>query len=183
MALFEISKNNPTKIVNIGKNRTLRTVTSGRQSNFYILTIGEEEYAIKTHVSSDNFGSEPDAHQPYINEMLQTQSIAIDLSSQLDSLKVKMSTFLFASGQVSCTRYEQNEGNYSKEFDISRLADLFTTVANYILMKRYNEDPLWHGVDLDLPMERGRLMLTFLRNFRTKADGTLVWIDPFIYSR
>lgn len=165
--------------IDIGEGRILEAIINGGQSNFYILIINGEKYAIKTHVAPKTGREE--LHQPYINEMLQTQSVATDLKDELDGLKVKMSTFLFASGQVSCTLFEEDAKNHDI-FDTDKLGNLKNMLSRYILEQRYSKkNALWENVHVDLPMKGLQWIATVTNNFKTKPDGTAVWIDPFMY--
>ncbi len=165
--------------IDLGNGRVLQWQTKGAQSNFYVLKIDKEKYAIKTHVLSR--GRQLNMYQPYINEMLQTQSLALDLKNELARLRVEMQTFLFASGQVSCTRFEKDEGSIESLLDQGKINDLKKATLEYVLEKRYNKDPLWENINIDLSASKMVLGLTLLRNFRKKLDGTVVWIDPFFY--
>jgi hypothetical protein len=184
-------KNVPYKSVNLSSGGNLQAITTGGQSNFYILTMkNAERYAIKTHAPTrksklaEDLIIEFNLHQPYINEMLQTQALATDLKNELDSLHVKMSSFLFASGQVSCTRYEEDEKPYlSKLFDLNRkfLKELKSIALTYI-EKRSKDNSLWDFIYVDLETDSAEGLDKSASNFRTKADGTLVWVDPFKFS-
>lgn len=167
------------EVVDLGNGRTLEARETGGQSNFYILTVGSEKYAVKTRSARSEATG---AAQPYINEMLQTQSVARDLRDELFDLRVEFSEFLFASGQVSVTRYEEDVENYDA-LNIDRLTDLKTALLGYVLERRFDQDPLWDNINVDLPLGTFKGVVTALHNFRTKPDGTLVWIDPFIYER
>lgn len=167
--------------INLGNDGTLETKVGGGQSNFYILTVDREKYAIKTHVPDDlghvdGLYMNMNVYQPYINEMLQTQSLAMDLKSELSSLGVKMSTFLFASGQVSCSRYEVDERNYNA-LNEKKLENLMEVAEKYLLKEKSKKNQLWDHVQIDL---NSYMIRKALKNFRTKKDGTMVWIDPFI---
>jgi hypothetical protein len=171
----------PETVIDLGGGRAIEKVTSGGQSNFYILTINEERYAIKTHVSiRDGRG---DMHQPYINEMLQTQSMAEDLKVPLKHLRVEMAKFLFASGQVSCTLFEEGAKNL-EALDPKRLEVLERVAKIYIAKQHENHNPLWEQIFVDGPLVGDKNVApTALNNFKVRADGTMVWIDPFIYVR
>ena len=157
-------------VIDLGQGVFLQHITYGIQSFFYVLTIGNEKYAIKTH-----YNWKGEKNQPYINEMLQTQAIARDLEVELKELKIELSNFLFTSGQVSCTQYEEEENNYSN-FTIPRLTKFFSLISKYIKTKQQQNDPLWKNVVVD---SKGNLE-DIARNFRTKKDGTIVCIDPLI---
>ncbi len=176
---FETNFKKPNSTIDLRQGISLQATVAGSQSHVYILRIGAEKYVLKTHIFLEP--EEKKLYQPYINEMLQTQTIATDLKSDLEKLKVKMSNFLFASGQVSCTRFEEDVKNYAA-LDKDRLIDLYLSISNYILEKRYDNDPLWENITMDLPVSSPKLAITALNNFRTKPDGTIVCIDPFIYN-
>ena len=164
-----------TSITDLSDGISLQIIKhNGSQSNFYILITPEGKYAVKTHVHDERIIR--DKTQPYINEMLQTQAVALDLKGKLDKLGVKMSDFLFASGQVSCTKYYEEEGNQVVITE-QRLTSLFNIVEEYIEKKQNKHDKLWDYIEVD---SNGN-MESMPRNFRTKKDGTMVWIDPFIY--
>ena len=152
----------------------LQKKAKGSQSNFYVLALGQEKYAIKTHVTHNLIRKKID--QPYVNEMLQTQSISQDLKSELEDLNIRMSSFIFASGQVSCTKYEEKSGDYSKITSF-RLTKFFNLLSSYIKKKQKERDPLWQNIIVD---SNGNLE-TILRNFIVERDEEMVCVDPFIY--
>ncbi len=164
----------------------LEYIKSGGQSNFYILVVGGKKYAIKTHRDRKFGEAKESISQPYINEMLQTQSVAHDLERRLADLNVKMANFIFASGQVSCTSYEENASNYLKlTFEIIRQLQFYLNI--YLSMKRdSSNNPLWENVRVDLEVYNDYHEMTVnlcRKNFISRADGELVWIDPFIHFR
>lgn len=161
----------------LGNGRYLEKIIKSGQSNVYLLTLGGEKYIIKTH--RDKRPDKKEFYQPYINEMLQTQSIALDLKKGLEVLGVKMATFLFASGQVSCVLYEEDSKNYP-EISEDRLKRLIYVSEHYVTDERKKENPLWENTFIDNQTH----ILDIVSpdgNFRKKPDGTLVWIDPFMY--
>ncbi|MBP6884080.1 MAG: hypothetical protein KBC06_02515 [Candidatus Pacebacteria bacterium] len=171
LATIETSgKVQPERRADLSQGRTLDFITQGGQSRFYMLKVDGKKYAIKTHHT-------PRVElldQPYINEMLQTQSMAVDLKEKLAALKVRFSTFLFASGQVSCTLYE--EGHRPDENASATLAALVDIAEEYTFER--SEDPLWHNINID-GLDLSFSTDTDGRNFKQKPDGSLVWVDPF----
>lgn len=166
------------EVVPIGEDMTLEAIEGGNQSRVYVLTLGEngkEKYVIKIHQPSAFI------HQPYINEMLQSQSVATDLEDELSSLGVEMPTFLFASGQVSCSKYEDEDGNYNALNDHEKFKKLADLLVEYIKEKR-DIDLLWANIKIDLPVYNDDLLRDKIyADFRSKSDGTVVWIDPFCH--
>ena len=176
-SLEKNGKIKPNEIIDLGNGRSLQYIKSGGQSNFYILKIGQNKYAIKTHILGN--GVKRTKYQPYINEMLQTQSLATDLKDKLNSPKinVRMARFLFASGQVSCTYYEEEKEHYSA-LNAERFIGLMSVVSEYVRLKQKQQDPLWENVHIDLLSQDPEMIL---RNFRTQLDDSVVWVDPFVY--
>lgn len=169
--------------IDLGNGRSLEAITKGSQSMFYILTVGDEKYAIKIHAPARD--GKADLHQPYINEMLQTQELAETLKSELSDMNISMSEFLFASGQVSCTRYEEKGNREYTSIDLENIRQLKALTLAHIIDKSYPKmDSLWQNIKIDLPVDNKlQFLVTVSRNFRIKQDGTIVWIDPFIYER
>ena len=148
----------------------------GSQSHAHLLQIGNEYIVVKTRSARADLIDRTGLTQPYINEMLQTQSIAKDLKIGLAEIGIGFPRFLFASGQVSCVRFEQ--GHEPSEKRINKVKnDLFNLIENYI--KRRRENDLWKNIYAD--------MVAFGTNkprvddIIEKNDGGLVFIDPFIY--
>jgi hypothetical protein len=164
--------------IDLGQGRSLQFVVSGSQSQFYILKINDQKYAIKVHLSETAEGHRK-IDQPYINEMLQTQAVAADLKNDLERLGIKMSSFLFASGQVSCTKYEEegDRSNVVVRVVVEKITELFNLVDRYINGKKKERNPLWNHIEIDFHMNPE----TMFRNFIFKKDGSIVWIDPFLY--
>lgn len=165
------------KPINLEDGSVLRYITSGGQSNAYILETKEGKYIIKTKLNASGLlFPRMEIDQPYVDEMSQTQSIAEDLKDELLKLKVKMPKFLFASGQISCTLFEEEEKNMSA-LTKERVDKLFYLVSRYIETKKKEQDPLWKNIEVD---NHGNEE-TIARNFVTKKNGTIIWIDPFLY--
>jgi len=177
LSFFETHGKYREEIVDLDDGVTIEIGKGGNQSEFYILTAGGERYAIKTNALFW-------VHQPYINEMLQSQSLATDLKDALSELKVRMSTFLFASGQVFCTRYEENVKNYDEETEerLERVDRLELAVSAYVVRKKSEHDPLWENIEVDIPYTNFQRQETIRRNFMLQPDGVMVWIDPFFYN-
>ena len=172
--------------IDMGNGRSLRMLKDaeiGRhlQSNIYLLVVDGRKYIIKTHLQSNSIV--PDIHQPYINEMLQTQHISEDLRSDLENQRVRMATFLFASGQVSCTLYEEEDAENDEPMVIERFLALQDAVIRYVEEKKLNRDPLWEGVKVDSTKKRRFFIKESNEwsnsNIRVQRDGTIVWVDPF----
>jgi len=176
-------KGTPERFIDLGGGRTLEAITTGGQSNFYILSVNGEKYAIKTHAPPRKGHEE--IHQPYVNEMLQSQTVALDLARDLAALKIRMPDFLFASGQVSCSRYEADTGRQEVHMAdlLDKLNNLEALMLPYIVKREDSGDPLWRNADVDIPTRLEDRMATVVQNFRIRSNGTLVWIDPFVYYR
>ncbi|MBY0376687.1 hypothetical protein K2P96_01810 [Patescibacteria group bacterium] len=167
--------------VQLGGGKILEHVTTGGQSNFYVLSVNGEMYAIKTHAPKRDDVSE--IHQPYINEMLQTQAVSEDLRDQLASLNVRLSTFLFASGQVSCTKFEHDDPRMHGKGDLELLEKLDNIMRPYIHQQQDIGNNLWENTGIDIPRDFESRSATMINNFRINRDGVRVWIDPFVYFR
>ena len=180
LALLEISEKNE-QVIDIDNNWALYPNRTGGQSKFYLLVGFGEQYAIKTH--APYMANRKEIHQPYMNEMLQTQELGEYLNKECPELRVKMSSFLFASGQVSCTKFEENTGDESM-LDVDRLKKLQFNSEFYIDNQRRNlKNELWDNVEVDLFIGGPLGYLNMFTNFIKKSDGSIVWIDPFIYNR
>ena len=169
--------------VAIGDEIELKRYDHGGQSNVYLLSCGEEKCIIKTHRperETDSFDDDERTgvriDQPYLNEMLQTQSFAKDLVDELRKLHVQMPVFLFASGQVSCTKFYLDSYQRIEENERQNLRELWDIAQSYIFEQQHQGNHLWEGVELDNPSN----YRIADRNFIKTEDGTLVWIDPFV---
>ncbi|MBI2626738.1 MAG: hypothetical protein HYW77_00635 [Parcubacteria group bacterium] len=173
---FQEGTMKPKEWVDLSSGAKLKALTRGGQSKVYVLEIGEEKYILKTEVPKmRHFG---DVSQPYINEMLQAQSIEADLREELNKLGIKMPTFLFASGQVSCIKFE-NGTEPSQEEVLAKASKLVELLVGYIKKKQIEKDELWKNIRIDLA---NRLKMAIKTdNFIKKDDGSYVWIDPFYY--
>lgn len=134
----------------------------GRFSSVHILETEDEKFAVKT----------PKGSIPvyYYNDMRQIQVIQKELGGQLLDLGVLLPTYLFASRNISCTKYEAGDspaGYFTREFfiHVQNLAE------NFISKQK---DPLWKGVFADA-YDNGIIRY---ENFVLRDDGKLVWIDP-----
>lgn len=161
------------KGVQIGKHR-LRYLVSGGQSNVYILEIGKKKYIVKTQIDSHDDHLLVDRFQPYINEMLQIQSISADLKERLKELKVQFPSFLFASGQACLVEFEEGQKSEAPKglLSFNRFQSIFKLVGEYINHQMSINDPLWKHIWTESKYD----------DFIARKDGTLVFIDPFAYS-
>lgn len=170
------------KKVDVGDGRTLGRIKSGHQSNVFLLTIGEKKYVVKTHIPKKLHQYQKDFYQPYVNEMLQVQSVATDLGRQLRMHNIAMPTFLFASGQVSCSVFEQREEKRTlsyRELE-QRVREFTQTLRLYVSGQKAKKVSLWNNIEIDGMSRHSRLDGSH-ENFITREDGVIVWIDPFIY--
>lgn len=163
----------------LGKERKMQRLLNGRgsQSLVYLLKTADKKYVVKK--KNPQARLHEDVSQPYINEMLQTQALATDLKQELTTAGVAMATHFFASGQVSCAQFE--EGQHPKpEYLKEKTNDLIGEVQNYI---RSQTSDLWENIDQDAKVyDYSPTRIVFRTdNFIQKPDGTLVWIDPFLY--
>jgi hypothetical protein len=153
----------------------MKKIGSGSQSDVYLLTSGQEKYVVKKNTSGD------DLSQPYINEMLQSQSIAADLDKQLKSANMEMPTFLFASGQMSCVQYEEGKEPTKDRLE-ARFSSIIPDLKSYIENQNHTGNNLWNDIVLDTDSFVGfRPNGLKTNNFIERPDGTIVYIDPFLH--
>lgn len=165
---------------NGAKKRTIKKLFTGHQGNqslVYLLEIGSEKYVIKKHTSKNDSGVK--LTQPYINEMLQTQSLAADLQTELAAARVEMPTYIFATGQVSCAKFVEGIPPTEKQLE-NTLQGFLASVTNYIADQ---QSDLWSCIHTD-----AKVFLTTpatvrykTDNFIQRADGSMVWVDPVFY--
>ena len=115
------------------------------------------------------------------NDGLRVEALTRDLGDKLANLKVKLPVFISVGYQISMVT-EENDVNYPV-FDRSRLSELKLLISNYILNKKLAGDSLWQNVNINLPADPTELDAVVINNFKKKADGTVVWTDPFVYSK
>ena len=127
------------------------TSKSGDQSRIYIWkTPNGEKYVIKVP-TVDVLDVLPSSRvdQPYIDEMLQTQEVQLALNPLLEEMNVRLSTFLFASSSVSCTKFEKGEHPDDWNDDQhKRFVSVVNGVRSYI-SKRHSDDGLFYKVIAD----------------------------------
>src|SRR6266498_438957 len=130
--------------IDLGKNRKMKKMSEAGQSNIYLLETDSEKYVVKIKADNPRTKDNPPS-QPYINEMLQSQMIATDLSSELNEAGISMPTFLFASGQVSCTKFENGEHPNTQELS-NKLYEFIPKVQTYM---RNQQTDLWQNIAQD----------------------------------
>lgn len=160
------------KIAELASGRRLERWKSGSQSRVNLLTVDGQKKVMKTQSSSLY-------SQPFINEMLQVQSLQADLGDQLGQFNVEMPTFLFASGQVSCIKFI--DGEEAVENDLRPfVGKLYRIVENYVRDQNKGGNKLSTGVFVDL-MKFYPTTQIRANNFVKTPDRKLVWIDPFFF--
>ena len=147
----------------------------GNQSKIYLLETEEDKVVVKKIQPVPVFYGELN-NQPYFNEMLQVQSITHDLGEDLADVGVSMSTFLFATGQVSGIEYAEGScPDYTKVR--KRLLVALKTAKSYVAEQASSGNPIWENVYVD---EQVRIDGDS-SNFIQGQDGHIVWVDPFVY--
>lgn len=160
--------------VDFGEGRKMTYLTAHGQSSVYLLEVGKEKYIVKTknYAAGETFAT---ATQPYINEMLQTQTFARDLKDRLTEINIHLPTYMLASGQISCMKFE--EGNKPKMQEYRESFERLYQLSSEYIQRQQNDDVgLWKNVAVDLDLKTD-----VTRNFIKKSDDSLVWIDPFLY--
>lgn len=158
-------------------NARLFYLGEGAQSRVYVLEIDKAKYIVKERNNkNDKYSNVEDLTQPYMNEMLQIQEMKAELGPLLAKYNVTLPEHLFASGSVSCVRFE--EGDEAREDILLRLYNekLFFKVQDFVREKA-KMSPLWENVRVDFISD------DHLRtqNFIKRPDGTLAWIDPLYF--
>ncbi len=152
-------------------------MSTGGQSDVYKLEIDGVKYIIKRF--RDNFPEGGfNSTQPYINEMLQTQSVTVDLKEQLEKFGIQMQAFLIASGQFSLVKFE--EGEEPSQGDFRKFTKLEELLTGYIAGQKAKGILLWRNIKIDYKNWFDSTINT--KNFVKKRDGNLIWVDPFYYS-
>lgn len=169
----------PNRSLDLDATRSIRRIKRGSQSTIYILRTGDEETIIKTKRLTHSWDYSDDFSQPYINEMLQCQALSTDLGEKLDSCGVEMPTFLFASGQVACRRFERGEKPTPQELT-QRIRKLIYLVEDYIFEQQGKDIALWNNISAD-PRTQDAIPGS-VGNFIKRPDGKIVWIDPVFYN-
>ena len=153
----------------------IKYVDEGSQSIVYSLLTNGDKYALKVrNPSTKEYLS---VSQPYINEMLQMQTLQKDLGEEIGKLGVIIPDYLFASGLVGFQEFV--EGKNATVGEIDKIwRPLHELMFNYMTSQ---SGPLWRGVATDLLhfIEGGAIRPD---NFIKRADGTFVWIDMFKYT-
>lgn len=163
-----------------GLLRKLSADKQGHQSITYVLEIGDKKYIIKT--PGLPFGK--NYRQPYLNEMLQIQSVSTDLNPLLNDCGVRLPANLFASGQVLCEEFEEgrslaglNEG--ATDEISSRIRRFRIGLEEYVGNKRKQGVALWKDIKLDTGGKKFGVIK--VKNYLLGDDNILVCVDPFYY--
>lgn len=164
--------------IDLGNNRSMKRVRSHAhaQSKLFLLETNDKKYMIKTPATVE--ARHKNFRQPYINEMLQSQTLAADLDKILSQAQIEMPTFMFASGQMSCTEYIEGvkpDGAYL----LQKIKPIAEIIEEFI---QSQQNDLWNNIYQDAFTRIGsELHLLRPDNFVQRVDGTLVWVDPFKY--
>jgi hypothetical protein len=105
----------------------------GAQSSVYLFELNREKYVVKKRKKKEV--GESDITQPYVNEMRQTQEIQSALRDELIRLGVSLQTFLFATPEVACVRYEEGVALAEDYFQLEDVASRLNA-----LLKQYVEE-------------------------------------------
>ncbi len=162
----------------VGDGIKIEKINEGAQSNVYLLSIGEEQFILKSMKPESSIVFEDgDVRQAYLNEMLQLQEMREVIGAKLAELGFALPEYLFASSSVSCVQYIQGEHPKSSELkdSLPKLGDL---IGEFL---ESQDNPLWQNVIPDL------LSLTPIRikteNFiKEPESGQIFLIDPFMSS-
>lgn len=149
----------------------------GNQSKIFVLEAGKKKIVVKKtqteSIDDDDLG--PPVIQPYFNEMLQIQAMALDLGDDLARLGIFMPSFLFATGQVCGVKFEN--GDHPNPGAIKeRVLAALNIVKTYIESQNSVENPLWDNVWVDDFISSVKPC-----NLIERKDKSLVWIDPLLY--
>ena len=115
--------------------------------------------------------------QPYINEMLITQELAKILQEQSRLSGVTLSTFLFASPTVSCTKFEEGEHPVNWLHLGKKMKPFSDALRHQVASLKDSGNRLYRDIEADIDNEPD---LPSVRNVILKPDGSMVWIDPVI---
>lgn len=106
--------------------------------------------------------------------MLQTQTLKKDLGEELKEMNILLPEYLFATGQVSCIKFEDGvepTGEEVMTFN-KKLHDL----VNEYVEKQRLINPLWKDILIDLGLNSAQPDGS---NFIRTQEGSFVWVDPF----
>lgn len=141
------------------------------QSVALLLTIWNEKYVIKKYSMLNPLG---DAKQKsYRNEMMQTQ----ELKNSIWDLPVELQEFMFASSNISCTRYVEWRVSKVEDLDnVQWFKEWFEKIRKYVDKKR-SQWWLWKWIHCDF--ENSQWLR--LDDFLIWKDWKCYFIDPFMY--
>ncbi len=161
--------------IDLAKNRHLSLLGGGNQSQVFVLEVSNKKFAIKTPVSlSAKYAM---YSQPYINEMLQIQTIQESLGPELEKANVYLPEPFFASGHISCTNYVDGDTGIMDSKTRERVVGACDKVLNFVETKRRSGDPLWKNVDVDwIGGDRPPLINMIQRGEK------IFWVDPVFHN-
>ncbi|HWY79545.1 MAG TPA: hypothetical protein VNW29_04245 [Candidatus Sulfotelmatobacter sp.] len=189
-----------TSKIDLGRGRKIQSLPAGdiqAQSSVFLLEIDSEKYVVKKKAPRPKNRLAIDRSQPYINEMLQTQRFGTDLHDLFANVGIIMATFMFATGQFSCSRFEEGRHPTQKELG-EKIESIWSEMYKYLvslqpvsrISKHYQPPDLWDHIKLDLSREYGEDedggyggdgLVWRTDNFILRPDNKIVCIDPFYY--
>lgn len=182
LAFFSRQRNAEAKPIELGNGRRMSYLTSGAQSHVFLLEVDQGKYVVK--IRNTRTPEWFSVFQPYINEVLQVQSLQADLGNEFAKLGIALPTYLFASGQIECIKFE--EGEHPTRQEVGRIGNRLRDITyDYIDKEIQAGNKLWNNVKVDVkntPQYKvfGKTS-TMTNNMIRNSEGKLVWIDMLIY--
>ena len=174
----------PREWKQLSLGRDIYPLSEGSESYVYVLRVSENTeadppsykyYTIKT-AKYENKVSKNTIDQPYINDLLQNQTLTKERGSELNEIGVHVPEQYFATSELICTEFTPAQERKTQDSD-ARMYAAITIAEDMINEKKSSNDNLWANIypdylQLDYSMPNG--------NFMTQRDLTLSWIDPFV---
>ncbi len=170
------------KYLDLGAGIKIAGFMRGGQSMLYMVKIDEEYYILKTKL---NRADGLDVSQSYINEMLQTQSVEVDLKVELERFEVVMPRVLFATQQMMFRKFEVGTRSGTLgSWNIKKRNEFTDIVSQYVKAQGEQNSSLWQNVQADVIGSNFPGTYAFKNDaFIAREDGEMVWVDPFVYRK
>lgn len=182
-AFFEKLLASSDKTLSIDEHTRISYLSAGAQSRVFLLDVDGARYVVKTKKTGSMVSGSSDISQPYMNEMLQTQTLERDLGERFDKeFSIVLPKFLFASGTISCVKFEAGrEPTHDEETKL--ITSGFISAMTEYAGPKSEREPLWKNIIPDITVRQDGEEYFRRNNFVRRRDGKFVWVDIFKYVR
>lgn len=169
--------------VDLKSGGTLERYLSGDLSQVFLCRLEGQKLIVKIPVSGKSrkkiLSIQNPPSQPYIDEMLQIQTLADTFQEELQTAKMRFPNFFFTSSHVLCQEFIEKASSPESSFDLnSRRLQLLETMQTYVYS---NSNSLWQGIMTDWTSQLSEMTKIYKPNCIEEPGGFLVLVDPFFF--